>query len=152
MDSCTTVEEVKLALRKKLQTYEGKLEVRLTRPNAAGQRMAVFSIEEEAAACFLESARICIVWISCRLRRREQVTRCFRCFGYGHEIRACKGPNRSNQCYRCGSEEHKAADCLASPSASCAQVTHCVTLRGRSFEKPLPNTAASNEGSAGEPE
>ena len=48
MDSCTTLEEVELALRKKLQNYEGKLEVRLTKPNAAGQRMAVFSIEEEA--------------------------------------------------------------------------------------------------------
>ena len=115
MDSCTTVEEVELALRKKLQTYEGKLEVRLTRPNAAGQRMAVFSIEEEAAARLLETARICIGWISCRLRRREQLTRCFRCLGYGHESRACKGPDRSNQCYRCGSVEHKVADCKASP-------------------------------------
>ena len=60
MDSSTTVEEVELALREKLQSYEGRLDVRLTRPNAVGQRMAVFSIEEEAAALLLESARICI--------------------------------------------------------------------------------------------
>ena len=112
---CTTVEEVELALRKKLQTYEGKLEVRLTRPNTDGQRMAVFSIEEEAAARLLESARIHIGWISCMLRRREQVTRCFRCLGFGHESRTCKGPDRSTQCFRCGSGEHKVADCKASP-------------------------------------
>ena len=93
LDSCPTVEEVELALRKKLQTYEGKLEVRLTRPNAAGQRMAVFSIEEESAARLLETARICIGWIRCGLRRREQLTRCFRCLGYGHESRACNGPD-----------------------------------------------------------
>ena len=71
MDSCTTVEEVELALREKLPTYEGRLDVRLTRPNAFGQRMTVFSIEEEVAARILESARIRIGWISCRLRQRE---------------------------------------------------------------------------------
>ena len=60
----TTAEEVELALRKKLQTHERKLEVRLTRPNAAGQRMTVFLIEEEAAARLLESARICIECIN----------------------------------------------------------------------------------------
>ena len=107
MNSCTTVEEVELALREKLQSYEGRLDVRLTRPNAVGQRMPVFSIEEEVAARLLESARICIGWISCRLRQREQITRCFKCLGFGHESRTCKGPDRSTQCYRCGSEEHK---------------------------------------------
>ena len=110
MDSCTTVEEVELALRKKLNTYEGKLEVRPTRPNAVGQRMAVFSIEDEADARLLKSALICIGWISCRLRRREQVTRCYRYLSYGHESRAWMGPDRSMQCYRCGSAEHKVAD------------------------------------------
>ena len=62
MDSCTTVKEVELALWEKLQTYEGKLEVRLSRPNAVGQHMAVFSIKEEAAARLLDSARTCIGW------------------------------------------------------------------------------------------
>ena len=40
MDSCTTVEEVELALGEKLQSYEGRLDVPLPRPNAVGQRMA----------------------------------------------------------------------------------------------------------------
>ena len=115
MDSCTTVEEVELALHEKLQSYEGRQDVRMTRPNAVGQRMAVFSIEEEVAARLLESARICIGWISCRLRQCEQITRLFRCLGFGHESRTCKGPDRSTQCYRCGSGEHKVAECKASP-------------------------------------
>ena len=94
VDSCTTIEEVLQALRSKMQEHEGQFKVRLTKPNAAGQCMAVFSIEEKSAARLLETGRIHLGWVSCRLWRWEQVTRCFRCLG----CRACKGPDRSSLC------------------------------------------------------
>ena len=75
IDSFPNVEEVELVLDERLQSYGGKLEVRLTRPNAGGQQIAVSFIEGEEAVSLLESARICIGWVSCRLRRQEQVTR-----------------------------------------------------------------------------
>ena len=81
VDSCTTIEEVQQSLRLQLQEHEGQFEVRLTEPNAAGQCMAVFSIEEKSAARLLETGRIHIGWVNCRLRHREQVTRCFMCLG-----------------------------------------------------------------------
>ena len=56
MLSCTTVQEVQQAHHAKLQDYEGQVEVRLTKLNAAGQCMAVFSIEEKAAARLLDGS------------------------------------------------------------------------------------------------
>ena len=76
--------------------------------------IAIFSIEEKSAARFLQTGRIHIGWINCRMRRREQVTRCFRCLRYSHVSRICKGPNRSSLCYKCGDVVHKAMDCTCS--------------------------------------
>ncbi|XP_046677328.1 uncharacterized protein LOC124365395 [Homalodisca vitripennis] len=36
---------------------------------------------------------------------------CFRCLGYGHSSRNCKGPDRSKNCLRCGGNDHKRKDC-----------------------------------------
>ena len=58
VDSCTTIEEVQQAVRLRMQEHEGQVEVPLTKPNAAGQCMAVFSIEEKSAARLLETGRI----------------------------------------------------------------------------------------------
>ena len=115
MDSCTTMQEVSKALHAKLQDHEGQIEVSLTKPNAVGQCIAVFCIEEKAAAHLLDMGRIPIGWVYCRLRRREQVTRCFRCLEYGHVSRACKGSDRSTLCFKRGGGAHKAVDCTARP-------------------------------------
>lgn len=43
---------------------------------------------------------------------RPKPIQCFRCLDFGHMRGECVSPfNRSNECYRCGSREHKIADC-----------------------------------------
>nr|XP_034194795.1 uncharacterized protein LOC117611016 [Osmia lignaria] len=123
MDCCTTEEEVVVAVKGKLPGYDGPLVLRLTRPNKAEQRMTILTVSEDAANKLLEQSHLRVGWVNCRIRRRKQITRCFRCLGYSHERRGCKGPHRSTMCFKCGNLEHKAADCTASPKCFlCADV------------------------------
>lgn len=123
LDSCSTKEEVEEALHHALGEHRGPLHVRLTRPNARQQVAAIVIIDETGAKALLKTARVKIGWVNCRIRRRVDVPRCFRCLGYGHHGHRCTGPDRSKACYRCGVGEHKAADCKNSPRCFlCAEV------------------------------
>ena len=47
----------------------------------------------------LKAGKYKVGWVICRVRRRIPLVRCFRCLGYGHHSRDCKGIDRSNTCY-----------------------------------------------------
>ena len=49
-----------------------------------GNRKAYVLLEEERALKLLRGAHIKIGWVSCRVRRKKEVNRCFRCLGFGH--------------------------------------------------------------------
>lgn len=115
LDSCSTKEEVEEALRQALGEHQALPYVRLTRPNTRQQIAAIVTIDETGAKALLRMARIKIGWVSCRIRRRVDVPRCFKCLDYGHRSDRCTGTDRSKLCYRCGAEDHKAAACKASP-------------------------------------
>ena len=111
IDCCATTEEVSAAVKAK--TSQQPFGVRLTRPNRAEQIMAIVTVTETEARKLLDSPRIRIGWVNCRVRRRQVVERCYRCLGYGHLSKTCRGPDRSTSCYRCGGQQHKAAECTA---------------------------------------
>ena len=121
LDDLTTEDEVRKVLADKLQLDREEITVFLTNPNSRLQRMAIVEMPEKGVDLLMESARIRMGFVNCRVRRRVQVTRCFKCMGYGHLARDCKGPDRSRQCFRCGSEEHKGAACTA--TAKCVLCT-----------------------------
>lgn len=115
LDGVSTEAEIREALTR---DYKENLEIRrvnLTKVTPRGQRAAFCEIDEASAMKALEKARIKIGWVNCRIRLVARVPRCFKCLGFGHQSRYCKGPDRSKCCYKCGGENHKSADCTEQP-------------------------------------
>ena len=73
-----------------------------------GVKTAVIRLAEADAACLLQLGKLRIGWVACRIREHVEVTRCFRCLGYGHGSRGWSIPDRKNACWRCGATGHLA--------------------------------------------
>lgn len=80
------------------------------RPLRGGSLKATVIVDEDDARRLAEIPRVRIGLISTTFTRREQSPNCRRCWEPRHEGR-CRGPDRSRQCFRCGAEGHKKAEC-----------------------------------------
>lgn len=94
------------------------IKIRAIRKSYGETQRAIITLPAKIADQLLHLGRIKIGWVLCRVRERIQVTKCFRCFGFGHIATNCKGPDRSNLCRKCGKEDHQSKDCSREP--------HCV--------------------------
>ena len=83
------------------QEPELELRVSLSKTPYRGNRKAYVLQEEARALKLLKGAHIKIGWVFCRVRRKKEVNRCFRCLGFGHIAVDCRGPDRSRCCWRC---------------------------------------------------
>ena len=97
------------------QEPEIELTVSLTKRPYRGNRKAFVLLEEGKALKLLKAAHIKIGWVSCRVRRKKKINRCYRCLGFGHIAVDCRGPDRSRCCWRCGEEGHTAGSCTRQP-------------------------------------
>ncbi|XP_046681479.1 uncharacterized protein LOC124368248 [Homalodisca vitripennis] len=119
LDALSTEDEVIKALKKALPELPGEaggLKVWLTKPNRSQQRMAIAELGEKHANKLLSLQHLRFGWVSCRLKQRVIVQRCYRCLAFGHSSRTCRGPDRSFNCLRCGDQGHKKKDCTSSLS------------------------------------
>lgn len=130
LDECITAAEVESSLKRDLLDYKGFLQISTTKPNDRGQRMAIVTVEESAAALVMSKARIKIGWVNFRIRSRLTVLRCFMCPGYGHQSMACKGPIAVS--YASGAEKatSKSKTVLKSHDAFCTQNSRTHLIRG----------------------
>lgn len=123
LDSFTTTDEVLAAVREATDS-EDEIIVRLTDTDKREQRRAFVSLSAADAKKLLVTQRIKIGWTNCRIRYREDVKRCFRCFGSGHMQWNCDGPDRKGEglCIRCGEKGHKIKECKNLPKCCiCSQ-------------------------------
>lgn len=116
LDASTDETEVRAAL---LNFFggedDGRFKVNLTRANRWGSRMAFVELEERLAVKLENAVHIKIGWINCRVRRRQCLSRCYRCHAFGHLASNCKGEDRSSKCWKCGRAGHRAATCTSKP-------------------------------------
>ena len=97
------------------QGPELELRVSLSKTPYRGNRKAYVLLEEPRALKLLKGAHIKIGWVSCRVRRKKEVNRCFRFLGFGHIAAECRGPDRSRCCWRWGQEGHLVSSCTVKP-------------------------------------
>ena len=76
-----------------------------------GNKKAYVLLEKARVLKLLKSVHIKIGWVFCKMRRKKEVIRCFRCLGFGHIAADCCGPDRSRSCWSCGEEGHVAGSC-----------------------------------------
>lgn len=76
-----------------------------------GQRRAILSMTDDDARLIVQTGRLRVSFVNCRVRVWElrRSRRCPKCLGSGHEARTCTGPDRRNCCRECGSVGHVAA-------------------------------------------
>lgn len=79
-------------------------------PNKGGQYMAVCHVDNQTAQTLLKTG-LKVGWVNCRVRRRLTVPKCFKCLGYGHTKKDCKGTDRRDVCWKCGLAGHVGKAC-----------------------------------------
>ncbi|XP_015115595.1 uncharacterized protein LOC107040162 [Diachasma alloeum] len=84
-----------------------------------------------------DRGKIRIGWVNCRIRRVETVTKCFKCWHYGHLAIKCKSQvDRANLCTKCGEEGYK--------GATYGKEARCVFCAERDLLEDCAHTAGSS--------
>jgi len=117
LDSLTEEKDVEQAVEKVLgfAFQKDKRKVTLMRANRRQQRMALVTLGEQEAHKLEQEDHLRVGYLSCKIRRRVEVLRCFKCLEYGHTAPGCKNEDRSGLCFRCGTCNHRKKDCKSEP-------------------------------------
>ncbi|CAK9811750.1 Uncharacterized 50 kDa protein in type I retrotransposable element R1DM [Anthophora quadrimaculata] len=83
----------------------------------------------------VENGRVFMVWRSYRIREFINITRCFKCHGYGHIAKFCKVEEQL--CITCGSKDHNRDECTNKDNPKCI---NCARARRKD-----PNHDARNK-------
>ncbi|KAG5862361.1 hypothetical protein JTB14_030584 [Gonioctena quinquepunctata] len=112
LDTITHKEEIVKAIedQAKLQNTED-ITVRSLRPTSIGTQNATVELQESIAESLIKTGHIKVGWLSCTVRERIQLQRCYKCQQMGHVRENCTGENRTGDCLRCGKGGHNAKEC-----------------------------------------
>ena len=136
LDALCTTEEIQEAVNRTTGVPVHDIGVHMTALNHREQRRAFVSLPIDGANKVLKTERILIGITSCRVRFREEIKRCYRCFASGHMQWECKGPDRKSMglCIRCGETGHMMKECVKSPKC-------CVCIQeGRRLVDHIPGS------------
>ena len=112
MDILAEVKDVQEALRAFFEDTQER-QVFVTPANRRGNRLAVATLVREEANLLLGARALRVGFVRCRVRKRIEVVKCFRCLGYGHISQDCKGQDRRKTCFNCGAVGNKKFECTA---------------------------------------
>lgn len=107
--------ELKEEIKKNNKDNGDNIQILALRQMRNGNKAATIKAERKIAEGLLKTGKIRIGWVQCDIRKRIQITRCFRCLGYGHRTGDCQGEDRSDLCIKCGKKGHVAKDCNNPP-------------------------------------
>lgn len=108
----TTKADIIASLRKEVP--EAAIEdfsVTSVRASYSGTNRATVMVASRWAAQILERRSVRIGWVSCRVRRKDVPTHCFKCWAGDHMASSCRGPDRRQACFKCGKPGHLMAKC-----------------------------------------
>lgn len=108
-EECTPAEVVE-AIKRALGTGHTSAEVINLRPSRGRSLRATVVMDEEEANRLVATPRVRIGLITTSFRLKPPSLRCRRCWERAHQG-PCKGPDRSKQCFSCGKEGHRSAEC-----------------------------------------
>ena len=112
LDGTTGSDEVRQVIKEatKLQN-DDDIKVAIFKAKGTKADMAVVDLPEAAALKLTKKGRLNNGWSNWQVRLRAEVTRCFKCLGFGHNQWSCKGMDRKFACFKCGVQGHKSEKC-----------------------------------------
>lgn len=116
LDEVTTGDELRSALKTEFaledQQCDGPIRMR---KSYGSTQIATIKMAIPVANKILEVGKVKVGWSVCSLRVSQQPLRCFKCLGFGHQSKNCKGLDRSKACWKCGVDGHQSKDCSSAP-------------------------------------
>lgn len=106
-----TEDDIRHVIRSNYKKTDGEVLINM-RENRNGNKNAMVTLDRDVARDILRKETIKIGWMSCRVRGRISLTRCYKCLDFGHRTIDCKGKDNSNHCLNCNEVGHKAKGCL----------------------------------------
>lgn len=117
IDAITTKVEVQeaVAIAVGQETLrQGNYEISNMRPARGSCQIATVKASGKVADTLLSKGKIVVGVTRCKVVHRQEVKRCYRCWGYGHIAAGCDGPDRSKACVKCAADDHQVKDCTNS--------------------------------------
>lgn len=87
------------------------VELMSLRGSYGGCQSANIRMDKTLGGRLTEEGGVKIGLVKCKMKKWVEVPRCFKCWGYEHEVKSCRGPDRSKACLKCGGEGQKAGEC-----------------------------------------
>lgn len=112
MEEFSTEQDLRKALKEQCG-IDGEPIIRLRKAPRATQTGSV-KLPVDSANALFQMDSIKVGWSVCEIRT-PQPTRCFKCSGFGHQAKNCKGEDRTKACWKCGEDGHKGRDCKNAP-------------------------------------
>ncbi|CAH0563152.1 unnamed protein product [Brassicogethes aeneus] len=121
IDDASTIEDIISALNK-TNLLRDKFEVKSMRPNRGNTQSATVKMSPRDTERLVEEGKIRIGFNICRIQERKDLSRCSRCWEYGHRNTNCTGTDRTKLCLKCAEEGHIRANCTKDAFCPLCQV------------------------------
>ncbi|XP_066261185.1 uncharacterized protein [Euwallacea similis] len=140
MDATSNREEVLEAIGERLGGLrEDEYNLGQMRKNLSDTQAVTLKMTEGKAAKLLEHPYIRVGYVRCRMEKRIEIGRCYKCWGLDDKISDCRGKDRSRCCFKYGEEGHRQTECQGEERCSLCNVVGHRTGKSKceAFRKAL---------------